>query len=77
MVVTAPYDAHDSMPSLNVKLSIDISNLKRNLKWKDHDAQKWGELGFSKNQHKLKPKQEPNFTPTTSTKRIILEIQQC
>jgi hypothetical protein len=34
-------------------------------------------LGFSKNQHKLKPKQEPNFTPTTSTKRIILEIQQC
>jgi hypothetical protein len=36
-----------------------------------------GELGFSKIQQQLNPKQEPNFTPTTSNKGILLEIQQC
>ena len=30
--------------------------------WKDHNAQEGGELGFSKNQQQLNPKQEPNFT---------------
>jgi hypothetical protein len=36
-----------------------------------------GELGFYKTQQQLNPKQEPNFTPTTSNKGILLEIQQC
>jgi hypothetical protein len=36
-----------------------------------------GELGFSKIQQQLNPKQEPKFTPTTSNEGILLEIQQC
>jgi hypothetical protein len=30
--------------------------------WKNHDVQEGGELGFSKNQQQLNPKQELNFT---------------